>query len=915
VTSAIALVLALAQQDVDLEPLVRRLGSDELEERQRAEEALEKAGAAARPALERATRSEDPEVAARANAILLRIRARAFARPVLEKVDNPLARFGRADHFQVTPDRKLAVGADLETLSIWTVPEGKLVRRFRPHQGDLRTVVLSPDGSRLLTVGDSFSEMSVWEFPSLRRLRVFDSTRRRPASIAASPDGRHVALAVDKGVWWVQAETGTVVWRWSAEGTFTARSVDVSSDGTRVAVIGANSPRVFLLDASTGDPLGSTEARSTGFRSRVRFSADGKSLFITNPDSGEAGQCAVTDGKPGKLEKFEDPSGLADPTARFAVVGDARAPVPQGKIRIVAEGFHPLLGEVASTPGDQFVLVHLRYGKPIARYSAADGSKLGEIGGRAKAFAVSGRGALVGTIDGEVVLYDFEGNELDRYSHGKTEVDLVGFAGADRVLSLGNDHVLRCRDLRGAREAWRREFLPFNFYTHRLTPDNRHIVGHLEPGGGEPYFVARWSVETGGEVRRYLGHKGYTAGIAISPDGGLLAASTRDGPLAAWDAATARTLWERRPGKNSRWLAFTPQGKSLFAGDDEGRLARYEAGTGAIERVYRESGPRILGGAVSEDGSQVAVIGDAAGPQIYDIATGKLTRELPGPGYNGIAFVGGGKEVLYASPLTLASLETGEVLAVHPFVWVRAVQIDSTRRRLAALFSDMRFVVVDLESGRKLWELRLPREYSGFVLGPEARRVLFHDDSGSVAGATLGATKVEAERRNIWIKGADPERGRVFAGGGAGIQIRDISTLDVVEEAALPAVEWISVPPGSTSAWVRVGGKLGHLDRDLRTAPRSLDVPWTGRDLDQSGSLILVGTKLYDTSGRLLAEVSLPADLCQALWGTRWARAPQRPQAFTAGPMVNFSFFFGSDGQRLYGVNPEGMVVWLRPGP
>lgn len=70
-TTLFALVaLWAAQDDGRIADLVRRLGSDDLERRQKADEELRRIGRAAIPHLEAAARSEDPEVASRARAIL-----------------------------------------------------------------------------------------------------------------------------------------------------------------------------------------------------------------------------------------------------------------------------------------------------------------------------------------------------------------------------------------------------------------------------------------------------------------------------------------------------------------------------------------------------------------------------------------------------------------------------------------------------------------------------------------------------------------------------------------------------------------------------------------------------------------------------------------------------------------------------
>jgi hypothetical protein len=69
---ACLLVLALAVQD-DASALIRKLGSETLEEREAASNALLKMGKAARPAILEATNHRDAEISRRAKSILERI--------------------------------------------------------------------------------------------------------------------------------------------------------------------------------------------------------------------------------------------------------------------------------------------------------------------------------------------------------------------------------------------------------------------------------------------------------------------------------------------------------------------------------------------------------------------------------------------------------------------------------------------------------------------------------------------------------------------------------------------------------------------------------------------------------------------------------------------------------------------------
>lgn len=75
-TAALALTLFLAQDEAKLAELIRLLGSEEIQTREKAEKELLAVGAPAYPALERAMKDKDPEIRSRAKSIHGRMRRR-----------------------------------------------------------------------------------------------------------------------------------------------------------------------------------------------------------------------------------------------------------------------------------------------------------------------------------------------------------------------------------------------------------------------------------------------------------------------------------------------------------------------------------------------------------------------------------------------------------------------------------------------------------------------------------------------------------------------------------------------------------------------------------------------------------------------------------------------------------------------
>ena len=92
----------------------------------------------------------------------------------------------------------------------------------------------------------------------------------------------------------------------------------------------------------------------------------------------------------------------------------------------------------------------------------------------------------------------------------------------------------------------------------RFTADGRTLlVGHNS-------VIDRLDVGTGKPLHKNYGHQGYVSGVAVSPDGSLVASSASDGTLIAWELLTGREKW-RLDGfsQDTQLLAFSPDGERI----------------------------------------------------------------------------------------------------------------------------------------------------------------------------------------------------------------------------------------------------------------------------------------------------------------------------------------------------------------
>ena len=178
-------------------------------------------------------------------------------------------------------------------MRVWDLATGAPIGEpFTGHPGGVRSVAVTPDGTRIITGGEDgwvrVHEVSASGAPA-ELIIVSDHARDGGSiamtSMAVTPDGTRIITGSSRGtvlVW--DLATGTPVGEPLTGHTGGARSVAVTPDGTRIITSSVLDGAVRVWDLATGAPIGEPLTGHTGDVTSMAVTPDGTWIVTSGVD-------------------------------------------------------------------------------------------------------------------------------------------------------------------------------------------------------------------------------------------------------------------------------------------------------------------------------------------------------------------------------------------------------------------------------------------------------------------------------------------------------------------------------------------------------------------------------------------------------------------------------------------------------
>ncbi len=545
----------------------------------------------------------------------------------------------------------------------------------------------------------------------------------------------------------------------SLRSLFSTFDLDLSADGTRLALVGRDRG-VHVYDAHTGEhppgfPAGGLEGHEAR-TSAVAFSPSGR--FLASGD--DNGMILLWDALTGELQhRLPDHRGMitslawnpgSDHLASASNDGTVRIwnlelfqaeQVLRGHLGTVAGVVWDLQGEAVFSCGEDGAVNEwdVRTGRLVRPLTGHEGPVL------AIDYDPTLGRLATGSSDRTVRIWDVQSGAMTILRGHEFGVQDVAFSPAgDLVLSGDEDGVVYLWDSDGDLSTTDLLFHRGLVHAVAFDPAGKRIVS-----ASDDHELVIWDAATGEPLRRLRDHENLVTSAVFSADGRTILSGSQDKTARLWDAETGRSL--RIFSGHEKWIqsvALTPDGSRVITGSGDKKVRVLDAGTTEVLHELSGHVRPVYALALTPDGSRLATAG-------RDVLVWNLQGDLSAPeltitGHSrtpALAFSPDGKKLVTAvtAEVQLWDAASGAPLASQQdhSKQVLAVTFSPDGKRIATGSGDKTICIRDATTLETLLVLQETSDVLALAFSPDGSRL---------------AAGLEDGRVRIWESGSPEER-------------------------------------------------------------------------------------------------------------------------------------------------------------
>ncbi|HLJ93719.1 MAG TPA: sigma-70 family RNA polymerase sigma factor [Gemmataceae bacterium] len=246
--------------------------------------------------------------------------------------------------------------------------------------------------------------------------------------------------------------------------------------------------------------------------------------------------------------------------------------------------------------------------------------------------------------------------------------------------------------------------------------------------------IRLWDPRSGQERELTKGHQGPIRGLAVSPNGRLVASASEDGTVHLWEAVTGKQMRCFTGPGEAYAVTFSPDGRTVASSANDKTVRVWDIATGEVIRQLQGDQDRSSSPLFTPDGKTLACSSSEGVLSLWNIATGERVREWRGVAGR-LAFSPDGKMLYSCADKKVRVWDTATGKEIRQFVAGHAdriypVAFAPNGKWVACWGQEELILVYDLATGEEIQRLEAPGAPSCLAFSPDSRTLACGESSG-----------------------------------------------------------------------------------------------------------------------------------------------------------------------------------------
>ncbi|KJU84114.1 repeat-containing protein [Candidatus Magnetobacterium bavaricum] len=535
-------------------------------------------------------------------------------------------------------DKKIVSGSKDNTVKIWEMATGIMIKTLQEHSDDVTSVAISADGMKIVSGSDD-NTVKIWDMPTGSLINNLQGHNGYVKSVAISPDGTKIVSASSDNtlrIWDIVSDSLPITLKGHNRHV---RSVAISSNGMQI-VSGSDDKTLRIWDMATGSLLNTLEGHVSSVYS-VAITADGTKIV----------------------------SGSDDKTLRIWDMAT-------GSLLNTLEGHSNAISSVAIS-ADCMTIVS-------------------------------------GSRDKTLRIWDMTTDNLinNLQGHSYTVISVAISPDGTKIVSGSRDKTLRIWEMATGNLTNNLQGHSNDVTNVAISPDGTKIVS-----GSRDKTLRIWDMATGSLINTLQGHSNDVTSVAINHDGTKIVSGSSDETLRIWDMATGNLINNLQGHSNAvTSVAISPDGTKIVSGSEDKTLRIWDMITGSLINTLQGHSNDVTSVAINHDGTKILSGSEDKTLRIWDMITGSLINTLQG--HNGsvytVSISADGTKIVSGSDdntIRIWDMDVGMLTTLQGhYNWVYSVAISQDGMKIVSGSGDHSVKVWDAGTGRLIWTTN-PRLY------------------------------------------------------------------------------------------------------------------------------------------------------------------------------------------------------------